>query len=175
MLEIKRESEIKQPIVRMGGGQKRGEAELIEDIIQLQRQVNRALRHGESDVLMELSLTIAQLKSLFFISNEGNTNFTKLAQALRVTPSNVTGIVDRLVGQGLVSRRENPQNRRMLLLQPTDKGETLLASLRERRVSQMAEVLGRLSLGELSVLARGLALLAKAAEVGKGEDKGEHD
>jgi DNA-binding MarR family transcriptional regulator len=63
----------------------------------------------------------------------------------------------------------------MLLLQPTDKGETLLASLRERRVSQMAEVLGRLSLGELSVLARGLALLAKAAEAGKGEEKGEHD
>jgi len=69
------------------------------------------------DAWMELSLSVAQLKSLFFISKEGSTNFKKLAQALRVTPSNVTGIVDHLVEEGLVSRQENPEDRRMLMLQ----------------------------------------------------------
>lgn len=147
------------------GKQKKGKAGLIEKIIQLQRQVNRALRQGELDVWMELSLTIAQLKSLFFISNEGTTNFTKLAQALRVTPSNVTGIIDRLVEHGLVSRRENPENRRTFLLQPTDKGEALLASLRERRVSQMAEILSYMSPAELSALAQGLSSLLKACDL----------
>jgi DNA-binding MarR family transcriptional regulator len=153
--------------VGMGGGQKPGKAELIEEIVQLQRQVNRALRQGESDVWMELSLTIAQLKSLFFISNEGSTNFTKLAQALRVTPSNVTGIVDRLVGQGLVSRRENPESRRMLVLQATDKGEALLTSLREIKIGQLSEMLSRLSEEQLSTLAQGLRFLAKTTEVGE--------
>jgi DNA-binding MarR family transcriptional regulator len=151
----------------MGGGQKPGKKELTEEIVQLQRQVNRALRQGESNVWMELSLTIAQLKSLFFISNEGSTNFTKLAQALRVTPSNVTGIVDRLVGQGLVSRQENPENRRMLVLQSTDKGEALLASLRETKIGQLSEMLSRLSEEQLSTLAEGLRFLAKATEVGE--------
>jgi DNA-binding MarR family transcriptional regulator len=164
MPKVEQETEIKKPTVRMGGGQKQGKAELVEEIIQLQRQVNRALRQGESDVWMELSLTIAQLKSLFFISNEGSTNFTKLAQALRVTPSNVTGIIDRLVGQGLVSRRENPENRRMLVLQSTDRGEALLASLRERKIGQLSEMLSRLSEEQLSTLAQGLRFLVEAAE-----------
>jgi len=52
---------------------------------------------------MDLSLTIGQLKSLFFIDFEGSTNFKKLATALGVTPPNVTGIVDHLVEQGLVT------------------------------------------------------------------------
>jgi DNA-binding MarR family transcriptional regulator len=164
MPKVERESGIKQPTVGMGRGQKQGKAELVKEIIQLQRQVNRALRQGESDAWMELTLTIAQLKSLFFISNEGSTNFTKLAQALRVTPSNVTGIVDRLVEQGLVSRRENPENRRMLVLQLTDRGETLLASLRERKIGQLSGVLSCLSEEQLSTLAQGLRFLAEAAE-----------
>jgi DNA-binding MarR family transcriptional regulator len=79
----------------------------------------------------------------------------------------VTGIVDRLVEQGLVSRRENPENRRMSVLQPTEKGEALLASLRERTIGQLSELLTRLSEEQLSTLAQGLRFLAKATEVYK--------
>ena len=74
--------------------------ELIREIIELQRKVDRARRQYELDVWMALPLTIAQLKSLFFISNQGSTNLGKLAAALGVTPTNTTGIVDRLVKQG---------------------------------------------------------------------------
>ena len=155
------------PTDRVGGAQKKEKSKLIGEIIQLQRQVNRALRRDEPDVLMELSLTIAQLKSLFFISNDGSTNFRKLAQALRVTPSNVTGIVDRLVEQGLVSRQENPEDRRMLLLKPTDKGEALLTSLRESRIGQLSKALSRLSEEQLSTLAQGFRFLVDAAEAGE--------
>ncbi len=138
--------------------------DLIREIIDLQRKADRARRQYELDVWMDLPLTIAQLKSLFFISNQGSTNSGKLAAALGVTPTNITGIIDRLVKQGLVSRMENPENRRMLLLRATDKGEKLVAGLRERRRGYMSQVLGRLSADELTVLAQGLASLAKAVE-----------
>jgi DNA-binding MarR family transcriptional regulator len=140
-------------------------ADLVENVIKLEQQVNRFLRQHSPEAWMNLSLTTAQLKSLFFIDNEGITNFTKLAAALGVTSSNVTGIVDRLVEQELVSRKENPEDRRVLLLSVTEKGKTLLSSLRESRVKQISEVLTHLSTEELSILARGLALLIKAAEV----------
>jgi len=147
---------------------------LVREIIELERRVNRVLRQYSPDAWMGLSLTIAQLKSLFFIDNEGSTNFTKLAAALGVTSSNVTGIVDRLVEQELVSRKENPEDRRVLLLSVTEKGKALLANLRERRVKQMSEVLTRMSLEELSSLARGLALLVKAAESHERETATNH-
>ena len=164
MPKIVQEREAKQPTAKREDVHEHRKTGLIDEIIQLQRQVNRALRQSELDVWMELSLTIAQLKSLFFISKEGNTNFTRLAQALRVTPSNVTGIVDRLVGQGLVSRRENPENRRMLVLQATEKSEELLTRLRERKIGQLTKLLSCLSEDELYTLAQGLRFLAKATE-----------
>jgi DNA-binding MarR family transcriptional regulator len=139
-------------------------AELIREIIELQRKVDRARRQYGLDVWMSLPLTIAQLKSLVFISNQGSTNLGKLAAALKVTPTNTTGIIDRLVKQGLVSRTDNPENRRMLLLRPTRKGEELLAKLRERRRGYLSEVLERMTIDELAALATGLAALVKAAE-----------
>ena len=138
--------------------------ELVREIIELQRKVDRARRQYQLDVWMSLPLTIAQLKSLFFISNQGSTNSGKLAAALGVTPTDTTGIVDRLVKQGLVSRTENAQDRRMLLLRATDKGEELVTNLRERRRGHMSEVLEHMSMDELATLAQGLTSLVKAAE-----------
>ncbi len=148
---------------------------LVKEIIELQRQVRRALRGYVPDAWMNLNLTIPQLKSLFLIAREGSMNTKSLAKELRVTPSNITGIIDRLVRQGLVSRQENPEDRRMLELRITDKGETLLTSLREETISSMYEVLSRMNTEELSSLARGLASLAKAAEGHRGESRHEHD
>ena len=137
-------------------------AQLTEEIIRLQ-QMSHALGQYAPDAWMELSLTIVQLKSLFFIDSEGSTNFRNLAGALRVTPPDVTRIVDRLVEQGLVSRRENPKDRRMQLLQMTKKGTLLLAKLRENRTTHLYHILSHLSTEELVTVAQGLRALVKAA------------
>jgi MarR family transcriptional regulator, organic hydroperoxide resistance regulator len=138
--------------------------ELIKEIIGLHRRVNRILRDYDVDVWMDLSLTVPQLKCLFFISNQGKTNFRKLAERLKVSPSNITGIIDRLVEQGLVTRAENPEDRRILLLQTTPKGETMIAELREKRSSYLAQILTDLKMEELKNIDHGLTVLAQAAE-----------
>ena len=149
--------------------------ELVSRIIELQQKADRARRQFELDVWMNLSLTIAQVKSLFFIRNRGSTSSGKLASALGVTPTNTTGIVDRLVKQGLVSREENPEDRRMLLLRPTEKGEELVAKLRARRRDYMSEVLARMNEDDLAALFQGLNSLVKGAEAQEKETKNEHD
>lgn len=145
--------------------------QLIKEIIELQQQVNRALGEYAPEAWLELDLTIAQLKSLLFIAGQEVTNFKKLAAALAVTPASVTGIVDRLVEQGLVSRTENPEDRRMLLLKATERGATLLTKLRESRISHVSEILAQLSMEELSALAQGLTALASAAEHDKQKEE----
>lgn len=152
---------------------KKNKRELIAEIIELQRRLNRVLRHCAPEALMELNLTIPQLKSLFFISREGRTSPKRLAAAFGVTPSNVTGIVERLVEQKLVSRQESPKDRRVLLLEVTEKGETLLANLREKRITQVSEILAQMSAEELTIVAQGLCLLVKAAE-GRKDESNQH-
>jgi DNA-binding MarR family transcriptional regulator len=151
------------------------QSDLISEVIELDRQAHRLIRRYSFDAWMGLNLTVPQLKSLFFISNQRGTNPRKLAKALGVTPSNVTGIVDRLVEQGLLIRRENPEDRRLLMLQITEKGEAILSDLRERRISTMHEILTSLSLKELSYLVKGLSALVKAAQAYEEGNEDEHD
>jgi DNA-binding MarR family transcriptional regulator len=123
---------------------------------------------------MNLPITIGQLKSLFFISNQGSTNLGKLAAALRVTSTNTTGIIDRLVKQGLVSRTEDAQDRRMLLLRVTKEGERLVTQLREKRRDYRVQVMTRMNIEELTTLAQGLTFMSGAVTAHEAAIKDEH-
>ena len=143
---------------------------LIKEIIELQRKVDRYRRGTTLDAWMNLPpITVPQIKSLFFINNQGSTSLGKLASALGVTPANVTGIVDRLVEHKLITRVENIQDRRMLIVRTTEKGEELVANLRERKKSYLSKALSDLNSDELTNLSKGLASLAKAFESHQGE------
>ena len=150
-------------------------SQLIQEVVDLERQVGRIIGQHAPSIWIDSGLTPAQLRSLFLIAKEGSTNFRKLAKALEVTPSNVTGIVDRLVEQGLVSRTQNPEDRREMTLQATDKGKALVSNLREVGIKHMTHILSVLSLEELSALAQGLSAFIKAAGSYKGQIKDEHD
>jgi len=147
---------------------------LIRQVIDLQRRINYAMGRCAAEPWLGLNLTIAQLKSLVFISNKGVTNSRALAQALGVTPPNVTGIVDRLVEQRLITRQEDPQDRRRLQLRATPKGEAMLQGLRERAMTEVSEILSTLNREDLLLLIRGLSSLAKAIEA-KRREKSEND
>jgi MarR family transcriptional regulator, organic hydroperoxide resistance regulator len=138
--------------------------ELVKEALVLQRETVKLLRRFEPKPWIELNLTLAQLKSLFFIAATDKTNFKKVAEALNVTPPNVTGIIDKLVEQGLVTRTENPEDRRIMILQATEKGHELLISLRESHINQMIQVLDNLTPESLNTLISGYKDLKKAAE-----------
>ena len=150
-------------------------SQLVQEIVELQRQVGRIIGQHVPSVWIDSGLTITQLRSLFLIANKGSTNFRKLAEALGVTPSNVTGIVDRLEEQGLVSRTQNPEDRREMTLQATDKGKALVSNLKEAGIKHMTQVLSLLSLEELSSLAQGLSAFIRAENSYGGQIKDEHD
>jgi DNA-binding MarR family transcriptional regulator len=124
---------------------------------------------------MNLNLTVPQVKTLFFISNNPGTNHTRLAAALRVTPPNVTGIVDRLLEQGFLVRQESPDDRRALVLRLTEKGESILSGLRERRTGVMQAILQALDIEELSKINTGLSSLAQGARAYEERSGNEDD
>jgi DNA-binding MarR family transcriptional regulator len=139
--------------------------ELIAQTIEAQHRMNRVIRERTLDSWVKLNLTVPQLKSLFYISRHGRVNLTGLASGIRVTPANVTGIVDRLVEQGLLTRTPDPDDRRVSWLTVTGKGKTLTNDLREGRAQEMRRILDKLTEEELSTVARGFELVARAAEI----------
>jgi MarR family transcriptional regulator, organic hydroperoxide resistance regulator len=139
-------------------------AELIKELLELGDLVDRETRPLDAEPWIELKMTIAQLKSMFFIAAKGKTNFKKLADALGVTPPNITGIIDRLVEQGLVSRTENAEDRRIMLLQVTEKGQELVDNLQENKYHKMRNLMTNMSEDELKAMMTGLKGILKAAK-----------
>jgi MarR family transcriptional regulator, organic hydroperoxide resistance regulator len=138
--------------------------EIIGELVELQRRIDRDRRQYELDAWMSLNLGIGQLKTLFFISNRGATTTGKLATALKVTPTNVTGIIDRLLEKELITRTGDPDDRRVLVLRTTPKGDELVAELRQKRRERMTELFNQLSDKEAETVAQGLKIMVKAIE-----------
>ena len=138
--------------------------ELIDELIELQRRVDRDRCQDELDAWLRLNLGIGQLKSLFFISNRGSTSLGKLATALKVTPTNTTGIVDRLLERKLITRKESPDDRRVLVLRTTPRGEALVNELRQKRRERMTEIFGRLTDEQAAIVAQALKFVVEAMD-----------
>jgi MarR family transcriptional regulator, organic hydroperoxide resistance regulator len=141
--------------------------ERVEQMIELQRRVDHDRRQYELDSWMRLHLGIGQLKALFFVSNHGTTTTGKLAVVLKVTPTNMTGVIDRLLEKNLITRTTNPDDRRELILRMTPSGEELVTELRQKRKERMAELFNRLSDEEATVVEQALKFMVKAIEAGE--------
>jgi DNA-binding MarR family transcriptional regulator len=137
---------------------------VINQITELQRRMSQVLLPFALHAWRELEVPLAQLKSLLIITSKGETNYRTLAEDLGVTPGDVTGLVERLVSQGLVNRKPSPKDRRIVLLQASDKGRQLLADLMESQTQHTIRILKYLSLQELQSLSQGLAGVIHAVE-----------
>jgi DNA-binding MarR family transcriptional regulator len=86
----------------------------------------KKLQSNVALVAEAFGLTIMQLYTLHAIDEEHRTTMGKTAEAISCDASNVTGIIDKLVVMGLVSRAENPNDRRIKTLELTTDGRNLL-------------------------------------------------
>jgi DNA-binding MarR family transcriptional regulator len=145
--------------------------EAIEKVIKSRRRVNHFIREGSVESWINLNLTIPQMKCLCYISQHGKTNLSGLAAGIQVTPANVTGIIDRLVEQGLIDRVPDSADRRVLWLSVSEKGAAQLSVLREGKTGRMRELLECLSDNELAIVEQAFDILAGAVDsIKEGDD-----
>lgn len=96
-------------------------AEVVDRIIGLQYDLGRAWAHDRSLPVLASTLTMQQFKVVMILSLQDSASGQELSQHLGVGLGTVTGIVDRLVARRLVTRQEDPDDRRIrrIILTPT--------------------------------------------------------
>lgn len=95
-----------------------------------------------------MDLTYNQYKTLLTVADRGECSLGDLARELDVAMSSTSQMIDRLVGQGLVHREQDAENRRQLNIRLTPEGDSLMRELREGILQGYARVLERLDDGE---------------------------
>jgi len=71
-------------------------------------------------------LSAAQIHALMYISHSGECQVSDIGALAGASEAAASQLVERLVQQGLVERRENPANRRTKTLKLSGKGEELI-------------------------------------------------
>ncbi|AOF93492.1 MAG: MarR family winged helix-turn-helix transcriptional regulator [Shinella sp.] len=90
--------------------------------------------------LEERGLTRARASALWAISHRDTITQRELADALKVTPRNVTTLIDGLEKTGFVKRRDHPNDRRAILLDLTSAGVEITDRLK-RETGELAKAL----------------------------------
>ena len=112
-------------------------AELAADLLALWRHVIGAGRAGTYAIFEELDLTITQVKALAALSHT-ELSVKDLAEKLGLSLPGASRAVDVLVERGLLSRREDPDDRRQKRLRATDAGRDALRRIDEARLAGTA-------------------------------------
>jgi len=132
--------------------------ELEREVLAQYRAMMHRFKAGSGGAWMEIDLTIAQLRTLLVLAEEGPLVIGQIAQRLGIGLSTGGHLVDRLVQAGLAERKEDSGDRRRTLARLTPKGEELHAKLLNP-VQHMQNLIQKLDEDDLAALLQGLRAL----------------
>ena len=98
---------------------------VIKEIVGSIRKLVRAVYLDSQKISRQFGLTGQQSQVLRLLLNGGSMSSADLSRLMYVTPSNMTGIIDRLERKGLVERIRKEGDRRVALINLTEAGKKL--------------------------------------------------
>ena len=128
--------------------------QLLDAAPQIMRSIRAEMRsHRGHD------LSIPQFRTLTFIHQNPEASLSHLAEHLGLTLPSTSKLVDGLVNEKIISRRESKEDRRKLMLALTKNGEDILNVARGATQNRLKDILHELPAEDLSVILRALNLL----------------
>lgn len=97
----------------------------------------------------DIALTVPQMITLFAIRAAGTCRMSELAEVTQQSAGTLTGIVDRLIDDGLVGRVRDAGDRRVVQVALTPLGEERLSRVEQARCEDMTRALDHFSFEQL--------------------------
>jgi DNA-binding MarR family transcriptional regulator len=138
--------------------------EPIRGVLAAQFELARCVFSTQMQEWAQLELSIGQLKVLMMLAGHPGLTISQIAERLRVGKPSTSILVDRLVQQDLVYRREDENDRRRTLVSLTPAGNDLTTRLHQGNIERLVQWYSALAPEDLAALQRGLEALAKVAQ-----------
>jgi DNA-binding MarR family transcriptional regulator len=138
-------------------------SKLAAESVAAQRAVSRLLLDAALADLLEVEITMAQLKALAAIARQPNCTIGMLSEQLGIKPPAASLLVDKLVRADLATRKGDPLDGRRVIVQPTTRGTSLLNKIRHGAQSLLEDWVRRLDNDDLAALHQGSRALAEVA------------
>lgn len=112
---------------------------------QIMPEIMRGFSHRMHNDIYKGKITLPQILILDLLSRQGASKMTDLAREMKVTTAASTGIVQRLVLLGYVQREFDQNDRRIIRIKLSSKGEELLKKLNQQRRELITKIFGQIS------------------------------
>jgi DNA-binding MarR family transcriptional regulator len=143
-----------------------------DQLLEALSAVRRAVRR-RAERPVELSvLTGAQLELVRLLRREPGVSIADAAARLRVAPNTVSTLVGQLTDAGVVERRVDDADRRVVRLTLTPGVRRRVDAWRDRRVDELGDALARLSAADRACLDDAVPALIRLADELHGEGGG---
>lgn len=121
----------------------------------------------------EFDITLARFDLLAQLDRAGRgLTMGELSRRLMVTNGNVTALIDRLVGEHLVARRSDPEDRRAQIVELTVEGRRSFDRMSAAHANWITEQFSELGRKELEALYHSLGKLKTSLASGRPADTG---
>jgi len=133
----------------------------------------RELRCASTEKFVKAGISMTQIHVLRQLEQHGTMSMSRIAELLDVSLSNATGIIDRMAERGLVERVRVPDDRRVVLVQPSALGIQALDETEGIKLDRIRAICDRLDDVQLRRITQALGDLrvAIAAEFGIDADE----
>lgn len=137
-------------------------AELLRETFALHAKVHDEAMSIAGPLPTPSDLTMQQVRVLGFIAKDPGMAGHELGERLQVSAPTASGLVDRLVEKGLVSRTDDPDDRRVRRLHVTPDGMAITRQLDSLLQRAMLTVIQNLTAEDLVLLRDGAQVMLDA-------------
>ncbi|SRR5579883_805453 len=139
--------------------------QLTQAILDCYHEFGRAMHRDRPHEWLEgCDITMPQMKTLACLYGKQKASMGELAEALGTGVSTITGIFDRLIDHGFVTREEDPRDRRVVVGRLTPAGDALMDRIYMTARDRLGRVLGQLTVEELRAVSQGIEALNRGAQ-----------
>lgn len=140
------------------------EDKFLNDFSVLLAQLIRKFNLLERDEKVCYNVTLSQCYTLETLARKGKLAMKELSQEIGVAISTMTRILDVLVRDGLVKRKDAPSDRRMVYIELTNQGQDLALKLKRCIDDHVGTILAKIPKSKQQQVIESLQVLVAAID-----------
>jgi DNA-binding MarR family transcriptional regulator len=116
-----------------------------ENVTELLPQIMRGLSHHENNYLTRGEISLPQFLVLEYLHRNGTSTMSGLADHLGISRAAATGLIDRMIGQKFVVRKDDAHDRRVVWIRISPKGKGTVESIKGQKMKTIIKVFDKIS------------------------------
>ena len=122
--------------------------QFVQRIMDLYPRIIRGFTRQESNYLSRGEITVPQFWALEHLNRSHAGTMSELARFLKTSRAASTGLIDRLIAQGMVARTSDAQDRRIVRIEITAKGRKIIENINKQKQKALIRIFSKISLGD---------------------------